>query len=370
MGDAPNTLQCKHCKKPILKSGAAGHIKLCLQKKNDRAQRKKEQKEAARKAREARERGKLEEAEDENGAVNGDEDSVNGDKTTGKKSAVKANGTSDKGKKRKADAEADSEPKKKKTKKEIEAAKAKVVKPKGPVDVEKQCGVLLANGAFCARSLTCKSHAMGAKRAVPGRSLPYDMLLAAYQKKNQAKQQSKRPSQLNTTPSPIHPFTCLSIAHLLIIPTEAAIDANAPLPDDYADPSGPVDSDEEKDAVMAAIARSRPRPIAQHIFVPLRKKYAYVRVKEMLSHALGGRGGGNMFGGGLNAGVGAMSGSAAASGGDAGGAAGLAGVPGPEGVERRPSVSIGPGGRGSVGSAAGINLPTRKASGVVAVAGA
>jgi hypothetical protein len=32
---------------------------------------------------------------------------------------------------------------------------------------------------------------MGAKRAVPGRSLPYDMLLAAYQKKNQAKQQSK-----------------------------------------------------------------------------------------------------------------------------------------------------------------------------------
>ncbi len=31
---------------------------------------------------------------------------------------------------------------------------------------------------------------MGAKRAVPGRSLPYDMLLAAYQKRNQAKQQS------------------------------------------------------------------------------------------------------------------------------------------------------------------------------------
>lgn len=31
---------------------------------------------------------------------------------------------------------------------------------------------------------------MGAKRAVGGRSLPYDMLLAAYQKKNQAKQQS------------------------------------------------------------------------------------------------------------------------------------------------------------------------------------
>ena len=60
---------------------------------------------------------------------------------------------------------------------------------KGPVDVERQCGVL-KDGVPCARSLTCKSHSMGAKRAVPGRSLPYDMLLTAYQKKNQAKQQS------------------------------------------------------------------------------------------------------------------------------------------------------------------------------------
>ena len=50
---------------------------------------------------------------------------------------------------------------------------------------------MLPNGQPCARSLTCKSHSMGAKRAVAGRSLPYDMLLAAYQKKNQAKQQSK-----------------------------------------------------------------------------------------------------------------------------------------------------------------------------------
>jgi len=59
----------------------------------------------------------------------------------------------------------------------------------GPVDVERQCGVM-KDGVACARSLTCKSHSMGAKRAVAGRSLPYDMLLAAYQKKNQAKQQS------------------------------------------------------------------------------------------------------------------------------------------------------------------------------------
>jgi hypothetical protein len=61
---------------------------------------------------------------------------------------------------------------------------------KSPVDVEKQCGVTLSTGAQCARSLTCKSHSVAAKRAVPSRSLPYDMLLQAYQKTNQAKTQS------------------------------------------------------------------------------------------------------------------------------------------------------------------------------------
>lgn len=61
----------------------------------------------------------------------------------------------------------------------------------GIVDVEKQCGVLLPNGRSCARSLTCKAHAIAAKRAVAGRSLPYDMLLAAYQKGLEAKKQSK-----------------------------------------------------------------------------------------------------------------------------------------------------------------------------------
>jgi hypothetical protein len=68
-------------------------------------------------------------------------------------------------------------------------------KPKKQVDVEKQCGVLLPNGRPCARSLTCNSHSMGAKRAVPGRSLPYDMLLQAYQKRNQAKAQQARQQQ-------------------------------------------------------------------------------------------------------------------------------------------------------------------------------
>ncbi|KAH0155265.1 hypothetical protein KCU67_g8779, partial [Aureobasidium melanogenum] len=52
------------------------------------------------------------------------------------------------------------------------------------IDVEKQCAVSLPNGARCARGLTCKRHGMSAKRAVPGRSAPFDQLLATYQRDN------------------------------------------------------------------------------------------------------------------------------------------------------------------------------------------
>ena len=53
---------------------------------------------------------------------------------------------------------------------------------KGPTDVDTQCGVINDKGLPCSRSLTCKSHSMGAKRSVPGRSRPYDELLLEWQK--------------------------------------------------------------------------------------------------------------------------------------------------------------------------------------------
>lgn len=72
------------------------------------------------------------------------------------------------------------------------------------------------------------------------------------------------------------------------------MDANAPLADD-TDPLHPVDSDEEKDAVMAALARWRPQPLAQHTHVGLRRKHQRLRVKEALAQALAGNRGGNLF---------------------------------------------------------------------------
>ncbi|KAG0140129.1 hypothetical protein CROQUDRAFT_53734 [Cronartium quercuum f. sp. fusiforme G11] len=76
---------------------------------------------------------------------------------------------------------------KEKKQREEEARKAKKMGrvKGGPVNVNEQCGVLIPpNNIPCARSLTCKTHSMGAKRSVPGRSADYDWLLNEWQKKN------------------------------------------------------------------------------------------------------------------------------------------------------------------------------------------
>lgn len=175
--DELDVVQCKHCRRPVSRAGSAIHIRECLNKKQEKLKKKKEAKEA-KDAALRREKG--EKDDDEGGA-----------RKSAIKGAVDVDGAK-KGKKRKIEDGAEKAPSKKKKKDE---PKIKGAKPKGPVDVEKQCGVALPNGGFCARSLTCKSHSMGLKRAVPGRSLPYDMLLAQYQRKNQAKQQRKYPNE-------------------------------------------------------------------------------------------------------------------------------------------------------------------------------
>jgi len=83
-------------------------------------------------------------------------------------------------KKRKASPSPDDPPKKKAK----PAAKVTKGRMRGPVDLDKQCGVINDKNLQCSRSLTCKSHSMGAKRAVQGRSKPYDELLLEWQRAN------------------------------------------------------------------------------------------------------------------------------------------------------------------------------------------
>ncbi|KAK4668405.1 SAGA complex subunit Sgf73 [Podospora pseudoanserina] len=263
LDDVPELQSCKHCKQGVTRIAAKEHIARCLKIKKEKAQRKKEAREARERAKQQEEARKIE-GENGVGGDDSDDDDGEGGKVgggdggggTAGKTAKRVAGkkTEVGGKKRKADGEMGG-----KTKKKKEEPKGKAAKPKGPVDVERQCGVTLANGLPCARSLTCKSHSMSAKRAVPGRSLPYDMLLLAYQKKNQAKQQ------------------------------KAAIDANAPLEDEDDVNAAAVDSDEETAAVMAALAHWNPQPVVpQPVFTPIKRQYQLSRLHEQLQTATNG----------------------------------------------------------------------------------
>lgn len=51
-----------------------------------------------------------------------------------------------------------------------------------PLDYDRQCGVINDKGLPCSRSLTCKTHTVGAKRAVQGRTRPYDELFIEWQR--------------------------------------------------------------------------------------------------------------------------------------------------------------------------------------------
>jgi SAGA-associated factor 73 len=102
---------------------------------------------------------------------------------------------------------------------------------------------------MCARSLTCKSHSMSAKRAVPGRSQSYDTLLSQWQRKNQAK--------TATTQKPVQ--------------QQEAED---------------VDSEEEVRLVMHGVNRRYSRPMDQRVVVGVRRKVRGMRMFEGLRGAL------------------------------------------------------------------------------------
>lgn len=134
--------------------------------------------------------------------------------------------------------------------------KKAIPKNKGPVDVEKQCGVALPGGGLCARSLTCKTHSMGAKRAVPGRSASYDVLLAAYQHKNQVKIAGQAAKLQAEKDEMLHGG------------------------------SATLDSDEETHQVLAGVQRSFPLPLERKNLVSTRIRSNFLRMREMFAGAI------------------------------------------------------------------------------------
>ncbi|KAF7294463.1 SCA7 domain-containing protein [Mycena kentingensis (nom. inval.)] len=135
-------VKCSECSKPILRSAMVEHAAICATAR------------------------------------------ANGKKPTGKASLADATGKASKKRKASPDATDPSQPPKKKTKALPKITKGRT---KGPVDLEQQCGVINDKNLPCSRSLTCKSHSMGAKRAVEGRSRKYDDLLLEWQRKHNPK---------------------------------------------------------------------------------------------------------------------------------------------------------------------------------------
>lgn len=144
-------------------------------------------------------------------------------------------------------------------------------KTKGPVDVEKQCGVPLPLGGFCARSLTCKTHSMGAKRAVPGRSAPYDVLLQQYQKRNQAK---------------------LAASNALAAQRRENAQLSGMAGPDADDGSGNgplsmlLDPDDETHLVLEGLSKNYAIPLERKVIVPSRNRHNFLYMREAYANAL------------------------------------------------------------------------------------
>lgn len=140
--------------------------------------------------------------------------------------------------------------------------KTRPAKEKKPAsaNLERQCGVTLQDGGTCLRALTCKSHSVASKRAVPGRSKPYDTLLVLYQQRNQFKQSQAQHKQAQNEM------------------------------DQEEDKETTLTDEQEFEQVKAGVARSSSFPLDRHTLMPVRLKRGFLRMRETLMGCVSGVG--------------------------------------------------------------------------------
>lgn len=161
-------------------------------------------------------------------------------------------------------------------KKKVKTESRSKAKTPAKVDIDKQCGVPLVNnvgeltGILCSRSLTCKTHSMGAKRAVRGRSRPYDVLLAAYQRRNNLK--GAGPGGAGAVKRG------MSMSNSEAQAVRSALEAEEEL--NKRDP--PLPPAEEVTAVMRGAANSLAIPLAKSFTVSTRMRSERIALREFL----------------------------------------------------------------------------------------
>lgn len=228
---------CNHCEHPILDSVIADHVKKCKETKGSKEAK-------ANRAKSRKRKNILPESDD--GSTK--------EPTPLVSTPVEKSPEEEKPQPKRYKKATEKAAKEKKSK--ATSAKPSAKQKGGPVDVERQCGVPLPNGGFCARSLTCKTHSMGAKRAVPGRSAPYDQLLAAYQRKNQAR---------------------LAAGQAAAQQAQDELDHGSNIP---------LDEDEETHLVLEGVMRSYPLPLEKKVIMPTRLRTGFLRMREMFAGAI------------------------------------------------------------------------------------
>ncbi|PRT53180.1 SAGA-associated factor 73 [Wickerhamiella sorbophila] len=123
------------------------------------------------------------------------------------------------------------------------------------IDLDRQCGVELPNGSKCGRLLTCKTHSISAKRAVVGRSRPFDTLLVAYRQTRQVQQNAKSSQTAKSM--------------------QEDISDEAPLP-----------PHEEIQQVLLGTLQSHATPLYRRVTYPVKSRDRYLRVREQLLGSL------------------------------------------------------------------------------------
>ncbi|CCE65060.1 hypothetical protein TPHA_0J02400 [Tetrapisispora phaffii CBS 4417] len=171
--------------------------------------------------------------------------------------------------------------------------KPRKVKQRNPTDkhlinFDKQCGVGLPEGGYCARSLTCKSHSMGAKRAVEGRTQDYDLLLAEYHKIHQTKigaAAEKRARQTTQKPKePKQPKERKAKQKKARgKPSKKKEDNNSQSADALAADMVILTPEEETTQVLNGISRSYPLPLESTVLTSVRRRTKYFRMREMFA---------------------------------------------------------------------------------------
>lgn len=159
----------------------------------------------------------------------------------------------------------------------------------------------------CTRSLTCKIHAMGAKRAVEGRTQPFNELLAAYQKKGIGRPQGIFVNYVL--------FSGKNLNYCFVVPVGAVGSGNNQISqhghqqsqhqkssstksnvnqqlqqkniveDDNTNTTA-IDSDEETENVRTAIEQNRPNPLGCRQVYYVRRKREYHKLRDILLEAI------------------------------------------------------------------------------------